>query len=229
MNVFTLLVVAETTWTDDLKRTLFAREGRRIVTAQTVAEAQQKARFAPPDLVVTKRRLPDGTGDDLCRWFRAQADMKSTRLVVMVAGDAGADTDAELRGAGVDQVLQQPSTPDLLTPLIAQIIDAPLRQEIRVPVEMRVEGESAQGILQGLTRNLSPSGALVEITSGSFNAGDVIYVRLHPAGATSPIVAKAEVKRVSPQPLVVQVGVRFLRFDRDGEKRLKQYLISVGA
>lgn len=228
MNVFTLLVVAEPSWTDDLKRTLFAREGRRIVTAQNVAEAQQKARFAPPDLVVMKRRLPDGTGSDLCRWFRAQTEMKTTRLVVMITGDNAAES-LEARTAGADQVVAQPSSPEALTPLIAQIIEAPLRQEIRVPVEVRIEGETAQGVLHGLTRNLSPSGALIEVSTGKMNTGDVLYVRLHPAGSKVPIVAKAQVMRVTPQPMIVQLGVRFTRFDRDGAERLAQYLATVGA
>lgn len=228
MNVFTLLVVAESSWTDDLKRTLFAREGRRIVTAQTIAEAQQKARFAPPDLVVAKRRLPDGTGNDLCRWFRAQTEMKTTRLVMMVDGESAAEA-ADARVAGADQVVAQPSSPEALTPLIAQIIDAPLRQEIRVPVEVRIEGETAQGVLQGLTRNLSPSGALIEVSTGKVGPGDTLYVRLHPAGSKVPIVAKAEVMRVTQQPMLLQVGVRFTRFDRDGAERLRVYLASVGA
>lgn len=224
MDVFTLLVVAESDWTEHLKKTLFAREGRRIVTALTAAEAQQKARFAPPDLVVMKRRLPDGTSSELCRWFRA-SDLKNARLVVMVDGDSTGDA-ALAREAGADQVIVQPASPEALTPLIAQIMDAPLRQEIRVPVEVRIEGETNRGTLHGLTRNLSLGGALVEVAATAVNQGDMLYMRLHPHGATAPIVAKGEIMRITPLPMALSLGVRFVRFDKDGRERLEKFLVT---
>jgi CheY-like chemotaxis protein len=223
MHVFTLLIVSDSTWSDDLKKTLFAREGRRIVTAATLAEAQQKARFAPPDLVVARKHLADGSADELCRWFRQNTDLGTTRIVVMLDADSAAEAKSS-HDAGADQVIVKPESPEALTPLIAQIIDAPLRKEIRVPVEVRVEGETSRGIMQGLTRNLSPGGAMLEVSSAQLEKGDVLYIRLHPHGVTVPIVAKAEVMRVQVQPLVTGIGIRFLRFDRDGKERLEQFL-----
>jgi DNA-binding response OmpR family regulator len=222
-EVFTLLVAAEPDWTDHLKKTLFAREGRRIVTALNVAETQQKARFAPPDLVVMKARLPDGTAGELCRFFRTSSDLKNSRLVVMVDADTPGDA-AAAREAGADQIIVKPASPEALTPLIAQIMDAPLRQEIRVPVEVRIEGETDRGTLHGLTRNLSLGGALVEVSATKLHSGDKLYLRLHPHGASSPIVAKAEVMRVTPQPTGLSLGVRFVRFDKDGRERLEKFL-----
>jgi DNA-binding response OmpR family regulator len=226
MMPFILLIVAESAWAEHLKQTLFARDGMRIVLAQDGPEAQQKARFAPPNLVITKRHLPSGSGDDLCRWFRSNTELKDTRIVVMLETEVAAEAKLA-RDAGADQVIVQPRSPEALTPLVAQIVNAPMRQEIRVPVEVRVEGETSMGALQGLTRNLSLSGAMLEVSSAKAEKGDTLYVRLHPHGIATPIVAKAEVMRVSQQQMVVYLGVRFTRFDKDGRERLEQFLSQV--
>ncbi len=226
MTPFTLLIVAEPTWAEHLKQTLFARDGMRIILAQDGPEAQQKARFAPPTLVITKRQLPIGSGEELCRWFRANPDLKGTRIVVMLEEESPSVAKL-LRDSGADQVIVQPRSPEALTPLVAQIVSAPMRQEIRVPVEVRVEGETTIGAVQGLTRNLSLSGAMLEVSSASADKGDILYVRLHPTGVASPIVAKAEVMRVTPQQIAVSIGIKFLRFDKDGRERLEQFLNKV--
>ncbi len=224
MSVVTLLVVADTTWTDHLRQTLFAREGMRIVSAVSVAEAQQKARFAPPDLVLISRDLPDASGDELCRWFRSNIDVKKARLVVMLPDDSGINAQFA-REAGADQVIVRPSTPEMLTPLVAQLLEAPLRREIRVPVEIRFEGESASGTLHGLTRNLSPGGAMLEVSGAAeTETGDNLYVRMHPPGVTGAIVAKAEIMRIVDQQIAKTLGIRFLKFEKDGQDRLVKFI-----
>ena len=226
MMPFTLLIVAEPAWAEHLKQTLFARDGMRIILAQDAPEAQQKARFAPPNLVIAKKHLPVGSGEELCRWFRNNVELKGTRIVVMLEEETPSAAKL-LREAGADQVIIQPRSPEALTPLVAQIVSAPMRQEIRVPVEVRVEGETSVGAVQGLTRYLSLSGAMLEVSSAAAEKGDMLYVRLHPSGVAQPIVAKAEVMRVTPQQMAVSIGIKFLRFDKDGRERLEQFLNQV--
>lgn len=223
MPSVTLLVVAEAAWAEDLRNTLFAREGMRIVIAGSLAEAQQKARFAPPDIVIAHRQQPDGLADEFCRWLRHNLGMKSVRIVVMLSADRP-DEALAAREAGADQVIVQPSSPQALTPLVAKIIEAPLRQEIRVPVEIRVEGEAASGTTQGLTRNVSLGGALLEIAPLEIRPKDSIYVRLHLTGASKPVVAKAECMRVTAHAMGLTLGVRFVRFEKDSKEILKKFL-----
>lgn len=227
MDAFNLLIVAEPAWSAHLKQTLFAREGMRIVLAPTIAEAQQKAKFAPPQLVIANSRLPDGNADALCRWFRSNTDFKGLRIVVMLEADQSGAAEA-YRDAGADQVIARPDSPASLTPLVAQLVNAPMRQEIRVPVEIRIEGETNSGTIQGLTRNLSLGGAMLDVSGAAAEKGDMLYVRLHPDGISQPVVVKAEVMRILNDKLQVTLGVRFLRFDKNGRERLDSFLQKQG-
>lgn len=223
MDAFNLLIVAEPAWSAHLKQTLFAREGMRIVLAPTIVEAQQKAKFAPPNLAIINSRLPDGNADSLCKWFRANPDFKGLRIVVMLEGEPASLAES-FREAGADQVIARPESPASLTPLVAQLVNAPLRQEIRVPVEIRIEGETSTGTIQGLTRNLSLGGAMLDVSGAAAEKGDMLYVRLHPDGISQPVVVKAEVMRILSDKLQVTLGVKFLRFDKNGRERLDSFL-----
>lgn len=217
------MVVAEPRWTANLEQTLFARRGLRLVLAEAVAEARNKAAFASPDLIIAQRSLHDGLSDELCMWARRELNHSGLRFITMIPLPDGIATKLA-REAGADEVIVQPQAPEALTPLVAQLLDAPLRKEIRVPAEIRVEGESSSGELQGLTRNVSASGAYIEISDSSVKPGDHLYIRLHLQGEPKPLVAKATCVRTTPLSMGAGLGVHFTRFAKDGEELLTRFL-----
>ncbi len=227
MSSCTLLLVAPEDWTLHLRQTLFAREGMRIVQAGNFTEARQKARFAPPDLAIVLADAGSAEVEAFCKWLRAEMEKKVT-VVVMLPADDPARARA-LTAVGADEVIMQPASSEALTPLVARMLEAPMRQEIRVPAEIRILGETALGTLQGLTRNVSMGGALLELTGVEIRSGDTLFVRLHPHTADRPIIVRAEVKRVAMHEMSYQVGVAFTQFEKDGRDLLAAFLQTVTA
>ena len=217
------MVVAEHRWTTNLEQTLFSRRGLRLVVAEALAEAREKATFVRPDLIIAKRALEDGLSDSLCKWARYELGIPGLRFITMLPEPDAVATKVA-REAGADEVIIQPTNAEGLTPLVAQLLDAPLRREIRVPAEIRVEGESASGELQGLTRNVSATGAYIEVSDTTVRPGDHLYIRLHLQGASAPMVAKAQCVRIEPLAMGSGLGVHFTRFAKNGKEILSQFL-----
>jgi CheY-like chemotaxis protein len=223
MQPCTLLIVGAQEAAEHLRNTIFAREGMRLVQASSLDDAKKKIRFAPPDLVVSARTIEAGRAEELCRWFRSHLELKNTPILVLLESKTEADA-ADLKAAGASQVLAGWEKSNALAGIIADMLNAPLRKEIRVPVEVRVIGEMDGGTLQGLTRDLSMGGAFMEVSGTSLKQGDQLYVRMHLQGAGRPMVAKAECMRAQTDPLTVRVGIRFLHFDKDGRALLEDFL-----
>jgi two-component system catabolic regulation response regulator CreB len=85
---------------------VLGRDGFAVVSAKTAAEAEQLAQGA--DLVVLDLMLPDGSGFDLIRDFRATE--RPMPIIVLSSRDAEADRVAALE-SGADDYVTKPFSP----------------------------------------------------------------------------------------------------------------------
>jgi two-component system catabolic regulation response regulator CreB len=85
---------------------VLGRDGLAVVSAKTAAEAEQLAQGA--DLVVLDLMLPDGSGFDLIRDFRATE--RPMPIIVLSSRDAEADRVAALE-SGADDYVTKPFSP----------------------------------------------------------------------------------------------------------------------
>jgi two-component system, OmpR family, response regulator RegX3 len=98
-----LLVEDERAITEPLAEAL-EREGFISAVAGTAAEAMAKANGSMPDLVLLDIELPDGSGLDVCRELRRQAEVP---IIMLTARGAEADRVAGLE-LGADDYIVKP-------------------------------------------------------------------------------------------------------------------------
>jgi DNA-binding response OmpR family regulator len=97
-----LLVEDEDAITEPLAEAL-DREGFQPEVAGTAREALDKARGAPPDLVLLDIGLPDGSGLDVCRELRRDAEVP---IIMLTARGSEADRVAGLELGADDYVVK---------------------------------------------------------------------------------------------------------------------------
>jgi DNA-binding response OmpR family regulator len=98
-----LLVEDERAITEPLAEAL-ERDGFIPAVAGTAAEAMEKAKGSMPDLVLLDIELPDGSGLDVCRELRRQAEIP---IIMLTARGAEADRVAGLE-LGADDYIVKP-------------------------------------------------------------------------------------------------------------------------
>ena len=93
---------------------LMKREGFEVSVAKDGAEAVDKIRAERPDLVLLDVMMPKKTGFEVCQEIRADADVASTKILMLTA--KGRDTEmAKGLALGADAYMTKPfSTKELV-------------------------------------------------------------------------------------------------------------------
>jgi len=99
-NAASILVVDDEPDLRTLYELTLLREGYRVETAATVAEAREQLALQKFDTVITDMRLPDGFGMDLLHHLRAQ--QRRERCVVMTAYGSAENAVEALRAGAFD-------------------------------------------------------------------------------------------------------------------------------
>lgn len=105
---------------DPLIRTLLRavlEDGRiEFIEASDGAEAMRLATEQHPDVVLLDVMMPGANGFEICRAFKASADLKDSRIVMLTARDSAKDREDGMQ-AGADAFFTKPFSP-------LEIIDA---------------------------------------------------------------------------------------------------------
>lgn len=115
-----VLVVEDDPDTREIYEDTLRHAGYDVVTAGSLAEAEDAAQERRPDLVVLDCRLPDGSGIDLLRRWKASAAMAGVPIV-MVTAHSGQEFIRSASSAGADAFLVKPCWGDL-TAFLARLV-----------------------------------------------------------------------------------------------------------
>ncbi len=107
-----ILELVRFTLEDDRVRVLEASDGR---AALDIARAER------PALILLDVRMPYLDGVEVCRQLRADATLRTTRIVMLTAADQEADRARGL-AAGADEYLSKPFSPLALLALVRSIL-----------------------------------------------------------------------------------------------------------
>jgi two-component system phosphate regulon response regulator PhoB len=109
-----VLIVEDDPEVAHLLSTSLALAGLLPRHVSTAAAGLEAVRRDPPDLVVLDLSLPDGSGLDLCRALRADADTRAVRVVILSALGAETDRVAGLQAGADDYVVKPFSVRELV-------------------------------------------------------------------------------------------------------------------
>lgn len=141
----------------DLREVLsynLARDGFRVLLAESGSEALRKARKEVPDLVLLDLMLPDVDGLEVCR--RLKKDPLTASLPIIMVTAKGEETDVVLGlGVGADDYIAKPFSPrELVARVKAVLRRGPQREEaeaarriVRGP--LCIDAERHEALLEG--------------------------------------------------------------------------------
>ena len=119
----TVLVVDDTLDNRELLRTVFLTAGYKVLTARDGSEGFEVARRERPDLVISDVLMPGVDGVTFCRLIRADAELRTTPLLLVSA--LRRDTATVVAGlqAGADDYFESPCDPLRLIAKAARLIE----------------------------------------------------------------------------------------------------------
>ncbi len=142
---------------------VLGRDGFFVISAKNAAEASALATDAgtPVDLVVLDLMLPDGSGFDLIRGWRAASPGRQMPIIVLSSRDAEADRVAALE-SGADDYVTKPFSPREIVARVRAVLRrsaasdasarAPSKQAPPLSTDQRTRRAEAGGRTLDLTR-----------------------------------------------------------------------------
>jgi CheY-like chemotaxis protein/anti-sigma regulatory factor (Ser/Thr protein kinase) len=129
------VIVEDDTDANDILAMLLEQRGFRVEQAYTGREALDRARAAPPDLMLLDLMLPDIDGFEVCETLRRSRD---TNLIPIVMATAMSQSEHRLHGfrVGANSYVVKPYTTDQ----IFKAVDEAIAWKSRL-IEGRVQGE----------------------------------------------------------------------------------------
>lgn len=84
--------------------------GHQVVTVEDGSTAADRCRAMRPDLVILDLMMPGMSGLEVCRFIRADDELRTTPVILLTARAQSADIEAG-KAAGVDEYLTKPFSP----------------------------------------------------------------------------------------------------------------------
>ncbi len=142
---------------------VLGRDGFAVISAKNAAEASALAGGA--DLVVLDLMLPDGSGFDLIRGWRAASPQRSMPIIVLSSRDAEADRVAALE-SGADDYVTKPFSP---REIVARV-RAVLRRSGTSEASPRAQAKPAPPLsADQRTRRAEAAGRALDLTRVEFD------------------------------------------------------------
>jgi uncharacterized protein (TIGR02266 family) len=215
----------------EVTKSFFSRENLQLTIAQGGLEALKAARALRPDLVIMNRKLRDLSGDECCRRIKADPEIGSTPVILLVDEK---DTDGErcCREAGCDHQLRKPFQRQQLLDLARACLQLPTRATPRLQARMLLRyGVENRHQLHDYSVNLSVGGLFLE-TGEMLPIDSLLTLEFLLPGGDEPITAKGQVTWINPAAdpvnpdLPAGFGVRFLELETGDEWLIRNFLQS---
>ena len=117
-----ILIVDDNTANLYMLETLLRGYGFEVGSAENGKEALEKARSAPPDLIITDILMPVMDGYALCRAWKSDDALKGIPLVFYTATYTEAKDEAFAVSLGADRFILKPQEPDALMNILQEVL-----------------------------------------------------------------------------------------------------------
>ncbi len=163
-----VLVVEDAPEYAQLATAALRAEGYEVATSSTIAEAQERLRSVPPDLVVLDLALPDGDGLDLCVEIRRTSD---TYVLVLTGRDDEVDKLIGFK-LGADDYMTKPFSPRELAARVGALL-----KRSRAGGKANKARQIGSLTVDVDARVVSVNGAKVDLTKIEFDLLDALTER----------------------------------------------------
>jgi len=121
----TILIVDNKEENRYLLEKLIAEQGHHVISAVHGAEALEKARRHPPDLVISDILMPVMDGFSLCRQWKKEGRLKSVPFIFYTATYTDERDRRFALGIGADRFIVKPIDPDEFSKIIQELLQTP--------------------------------------------------------------------------------------------------------
>lgn len=187
------------------RKSFLDRSGIKIFTAASNEKTLALHRAVNADLIIARLDTSDITGEALCSLIRDDEELRSVSLIIACPGDE-ADLERCLQ-CRANAFISNPIDPDILQQEAHKLLNIAPRTACRIPVRVKLQGESKGVPFTGQTENISATGMLFR-SSAVFFEGDAVTCSF-PLPGSPRISAGAEIVRVETGHDHNHYGVRF--------------------
>ena len=155
-----------------------------------------------------------------------QPDSQCLTSPILILADADADAEADSYvGRGANRMLRLTDAEEELQASISGLLAVAPRKDARFLARMEIKIGGAKDMILCQTENLSASGMLIK-TDKRYDKGTQLDFEFELPGDARPIQGLAEVVRhtMVGRDQVGGIGVRFLSFHGDSQRRFENYL-----
>ena len=134
-NLECILVVEDSPVQAALVCDLLDQQGYRAAWTTTIAEARERVRTSPPDLLLLDRGLPDGDGSVLCRELKAGPSTRAIPVILLTAQSRAEERVEGLLGGADDYIPKPYHKEELLARVHGCLRTRALQEELRQKAE----------------------------------------------------------------------------------------------
>ena len=177
------------------------------------------------EVLLVRYPLPDM---DLGVFLQAarQPDSQCHRSPILLLAESSDSSEAETYiGRGANRVLQLEAAEEELQSTVSGLLEVAPRKDARFLARMEIKLGGAKDMIHCQTENLSASGMLIR-TERRYEKGTKIEFEFSLPDDPRPVVGVAETVRhtMVGRDQVGGIGVRFLSFGGDSQRRFEAYL-----
>jgi hypothetical protein len=192
-----------------------------VVKVESPERSVELARSEPFDLVIFDSEVTEGTLAKIVGSIRHEMSASRNSSLLVLAPPGEVDAVRELIGRGVNRVMLLDDSPELIGQQVAELLHIAPRACVRYSIQLATAVADGAVEVLGEVVNLSTSGMLIE-TDVLFEPGEHVVLTINLGGRWGLASAKAEVVRQAHAERggVDGIGVRFLSFASDGERKI---------
>jgi len=201
------------------------RRNLEVVQAISAEDATMLAHSDRFDLVILGTERTTMSLGNAIRTICSESSASRNASLLVLAEPGTEDGARQLIGHGVNRVMLTVDTPKFIALQVAELLEIPPRATLRLGTRMLVEVEDGFELALGAVVNVSAAGLLLE-TDADLEPGQHVVISIDIDPQVEPVAAKAEVvRKADPEREGIEgIGVRFLAFSGDSQKRLESIL-----
>ncbi|HEX9079265.1 MAG TPA: response regulator, partial [Desulfuromonadaceae bacterium] len=204
-----------------------------VYTAGNGREALDVVRAVRPDLIFMDLHMPEMDGDACCAALKADPDLKSVPVVMVVTTNNGDDL-ARCRRVGCDHVIAKPVDREAFLAAGHQFLPGISRTETRVPCLTLVVFRLGRETLYGTSANMSGHGMFIAY-DGAVEVNDLVRLSFLVPGSGGEVVeAAGRVAWVNAGSLLPKsalpkgFGVEFSEVNPEGARAIAEFISRAG-